>query len=270
MNDEAYLAPPVQRAARLLRHIADGETVANMSVAAAALGINRTTLLRLLRTLEAEHFIERIPDAAGWRIGLGLVGLVAKSSYSRDLMQIATPILERLAQRTGLSAHLGVLDGTEAVYLARRIPNLPLASNIQVGHRIPAHATTLGRIILAYLPAEAVDALYADRRLRRFTGRTPASLPELHALLAQERAAGLAWSDSYYAEGVSSLAAAIFDQRSVAIAAVNVAGPSALFAPVPERREAIAASVRGAALEISERLGFAATWTHHGSPAHSA
>ena len=73
--EDAYLSPPVQRAARLLRHIAEGDPVTNMARTARELGINRTTLLRLLHTLEAERFIEpRGTDIPGWRIGLGLIG----------------------------------------------------------------------------------------------------------------------------------------------------------------------------------------------------
>ncbi len=248
----SYLAPPIQRACRLLRAIADGETASNLSRAAQAVGINRTTLLRLLHTLEAERFIERLPDGTGYRIGLGLVGLVAKSTYSRDLMQIAVPVLARLAERTGLSAHLGLLDGADALYLLRHAPNTPLASNIRTGHRIPAHATTLGRIILAYRSRAEVERLYADVPLARFTARTPATRESLHALLASERQAGVAWSESYYVEGVSSLAAAVFDEGGEAMASVNVAGPSSAFA----RKDEIATAVREAAREMSERLGY--------------
>ena len=234
--------------------------MSNLSRAAGVLGINRTTLLRLLHTLEAERFIERLPDGSGYRIGLGLVGLVAKSSYSKDLMQVAMPVLARLADGTGLSAHLGLLDGAEALYLLRQAPDAPLASTIRTGHRIPAHATTLGRIILAYMTRAEVDALYAAVPLARFTDRTPAKLEALHALLAQERANGIAASESYYVEGVSSLAAAIFDERGDVVAAVNVAGPSFLFDNAPGRRAALVEAVRAAASEISERLGFQAAW----------
>ena len=259
--DTAYNAPPVQRACHLLRAIADGETVSNLSRAAATLGINRTTLLRLLHTLEAERFIERLPDGTGYRIGLGLVGLVAKSSYSKDLLQIAMPVLARLADDTGLSAHLGLLDGMEALYLLRQAPDAPLASTIRTGHRIPAHATTLGRIILAYMTRQSVDDLYASVPLARFTDRTPAKLDDLHALLRRERANGVAASESYYMEGVSSLAAAIFDDRGDVVAAINIAGPSSLFDNSAGRRASLVATVRAAASEISQRLGYQSGWS---------
>ena len=69
-GDDLYASPPVQRAARLLRYIAEGDAVTNMSETARALGINRTTLVRLLHTLSAERFIEPRPGGNGWRIGV--------------------------------------------------------------------------------------------------------------------------------------------------------------------------------------------------------
>src|SRR5947209_13332797 len=112
-----YIAPPVQRAVRLIRHVAEGNPVLNMSETAKTLKINRTTLLRLLHTLEIEGFLERRPAAAGYQLGLTLLELSARALFSQDLVQVAVPILTRLAEALQLSAHLGVLDGSDVLYL---------------------------------------------------------------------------------------------------------------------------------------------------------
>ena len=173
ITDASYISPPVQRAARLLRRIADGDGVANMSRTASAIGINRTTLLRLLHTLEAEGFIERDDDDSGWRIGLGLVALAARAFFSGDLVQTATPVLARLSETLGLSAHLGVLHRREIVFVVRRTPNHAFASNIHVGSRQPAHAGNMGRIILAHFPPSRVAELYKNVQLESATAHTP-------------------------------------------------------------------------------------------------
>lgn len=253
-----YISPPVQRAALLLRQIAEGDSVANMSRTARELGINRTTLLRLIHTLQAERFIEPRPEGAGWRIGVGLIGLTAQAFFSEDLVQIAVPVLGRLAESLNLSAHLGVLDGLEVVYLVRRVPNHAFASNIRIGSRLPAHAANMGRIILAHLPPERIDRLYAGALLRPVTAQTAVTLAQLHAQLEADRAAGLAWSDGNYEAGISSTAAAIFDATDTPVAALNVSGQSADFAGVRRRRQ-IAAAVGEAAHEISQRLGWRGT-----------
>ncbi len=254
--DASYFSPPVQRATRLLRHIADGDGVANMSRTASDIGINRTTLLRLLHTLEAEGFIERNDGDSGWRIGLGLVALAARTFFSGDLVQTATPVLARLSETLGLSTHLGVLHRREIVFIVRRTPNHAFASNIHVGSRQPAHAGNMGRIILANLPREWVADLYDKVELERATAHTPTTFAALRARLDKDGAEGLAWSDGHFEPGISSVAAAIFDASGAPVAALNVSGQTVQFGGAA-RRAAIASAAKEAATEISQRLGWA-------------
>jgi DNA-binding IclR family transcriptional regulator len=149
-----------------------------------------------------------------------------------------------------------VLDGTDALFLLRQVPNVPLASNIQAGSRIPAYATTLGRIILAYFPAEQVTNLFRDVKFKTFSEHTPRSLKALHAVLAADRAAGFAWSESHYIPGVCSVGFAVFDRTSKPVAAINVTGPQLLFKQTERHRQAIIEAVGAAAHELSSRLGF--------------
>lgn len=252
MSDD-YISPPVQRAARLLRHIAEGDLVRNMTHTARVLDINRTTLLRLLRTLEAERFIEQRADG-GWRLGNGLIGMAAQAFYSEDLVQVAVPILTRLAETLALSAHLGVLDGREVVYVVRRVPNMSFASNIRVGSRLPAHAANMGRIILAHMPPDAVVRLYDGAEMAATTPLTPTSPAALRAMLDADRAAGLAWSEGHFEAAISSVAAVVRDASGAPVAAVNVSGQRDAFAA---HRAAIGAAVARAGAEISHRLGWA-------------
>jgi DNA-binding IclR family transcriptional regulator len=254
-SGNAYVAPPVQRAVRLIRHVAEGNPVLNMSETAKLLKINRTTLLRLLHTLETEGFIERRPSGAGFQVGLTFLELGARALFSQDLVQVALPVLTRLAEALQLSAHLGVLDRTDVLYLVRRTPNTPLASNIRVGSRLPAHATTMGRMILAFMPALEIDKLYAGKELARFSDHTATTLAALHAKVEQDRRAGMAWSDAHFESGISSAAVPVFDFAGTPLGAINVSGPVNAFAE-KGRRTMIGAELRAAGLEISRRLGW--------------
>src|SRR6202043_2854374 len=187
-----YIAPPVQRAVRLIRHVAEGNAVLNMSETAKRLKINRTTLLRLLHTLEVEGFVERRANGAGYQVGLALLEVGARALFSQDLGQVAVPVLTRLAETLQLSAHLGVLDGTDVLYLVRRTPNTPLASNIRAGSRLPAHATTMGRMLLAFMTPVEIEALYAGKELQRFSDYTATTLAALEAKAERDRRAGIA------------------------------------------------------------------------------
>lgn len=250
----AYVSAPVQRAVRLLKHIVEGDPVENMSETAKALKINRTTLLRLLHTLEMEGFIEHRQAGAGYQAGLVLLGLAAQTFFSQELVQVALPILTRLAEQVGLSAHLGVLDGENVLYLLRRVPNVPLASNLRVGSRLPAHATAMGRILLAFLSDVEVAAC-VGRKLTRYSEQTSITLDALSKQLAQDRSAGMAWSHGDFDKDISAVATIVFDFSGSPVAAINVSGPVSVFTDRTRRKE-ISEAVMAAGTEISRRLGW--------------
>lgn len=259
----SYSVPPVQRAIKLLRYIGDGHNCANTSKAAKDVGINRTTLLRLLHTLLDERMIERTDDGGGFRLGTGLVTLAAGAVFSRDIVQVSQPVLKQLAADLGLSAHLGVLEDRSIVYLVRETPNLHLVSNVRVGSRLPAHATTIGRIILAHMKPAAVEDLIGGVDLPASTDKTATSLAQLQAQLAEDRAIGAAWSVGNFEEGIGSCAVVIRDNASDFAGAINVTGPDHHFAAEQGRRDEIFSAISAAGKAISTQLG-------HMSAAHQA
>jgi DNA-binding IclR family transcriptional regulator len=251
----SYIAPPVQRAVRLLRHIADGDPVASVSETSKALKINRTTLLRLLHTLEAEGFVQRRNGESGYQVGLSLITLSARVIFSQDMMRVADPILASLAEAVEMSAHLGVLDDAYVLYVLRRTPNAPLASNIRIGSRLPAHATTMGRAILAYMNTPDVDEIFRGKPLLRFSANTPTTMGELHAALKQARRDGFVWSMGFFEPSIGSAAVPVLDFAGAPVAALNVSGPLDLFRD-KSRRRLIKQELSAAGLEVSQRLGW--------------
>lgn len=249
----SYSVPPVERAFKLLRAIAAGDIAANVSETARSLGLSRTTIIRLLATLEAEQMIERRSDGAGWKLGLGIAGLAGQALVGSDIVQVGDPILRELAEMLGLSAHIGVLDGRDVLYVARRTPNVHLVSNVGIGSRLPAHATTLGRIILAFSGEEDVATRFQGVRLKAATDKTPTTLAALQRQIEVDRAAGIAWSDSNYEIGIASAAAPVFDRTGAIAGAINVTGPVASFTSV--RRRKIEDAIRSAASQLSRGLG---------------
>jgi DNA-binding IclR family transcriptional regulator len=249
-----YAVPPVARAFKLLRQIASGDAAANVSETARALKLSRTTVIRLLGTLEAERMIERRVDGAGYKLGLGLAGLAGRALSASDIVLAGDPVIRGLSETLGLSAHIGVLQDRSVLYVARRTPNVHLVSNVGIGSRLPAHATTLGRIILAHQSREAVSALFHGVRLAAATDKTPTTLSALRVMLDADRSTGVAWSDSHFEVGISSAAAAVFDRHGTVAGAVNVTGPSTRFNATSRR--AIEQALRDAAEAISSALGY--------------
>lgn len=251
-----YSVPPVERAIRLLRYIAAGNRCRNMNQTAKEIGINRTTLFRLLATLEAERMIDAIPDDGGYRLGTGLITLASQALNERGLVPTARPVLRRLVEELHLSAHLGVRDGRDIVYLSRETPNSHLASTVREGTRLPAHATTIGRILLAELSPRDLDALYAGYDLKAFSEKTRTTIKDLRAQLENDRMHGISWSVANFEPDIGSAAVALYDHQGIAVAAINVTGHASAFVQDTPLSAEIEARIKDAAREISEALGY--------------
>jgi DNA-binding IclR family transcriptional regulator len=254
-NSPAYDVPPVTRAISLLRYIAAGNRCRNMSKAASALGINRTTLIRLLHTMEREQLIEQDIQGGGYILSYGVLELASNMLASRDIVRVSRPILNRLASRTSLSAHLGVLSGTDIIVLVRETPQVQLVSNIREGSRLPAYATVMGRMILSHMPRAAVEALFTGYPFAAITAQTPTTLDSLCLQLEQDHAAGLAWSVAYYENGIGSCAGVVLDQFGKPAGAISVSGPEAAFDESSDKRALIGEGVREAAQRLSTLMG---------------
>ncbi len=262
-NKPTFGVPPVERAIALLRYISAGNDCANTSRAAKETGINRTTLLRLLETLQRERMIQALPDRSGYTLGNGLINLAAHALYSRDIVQIAQPELRELAATLGLSAHLGVIEGQEILYLLRETPNLHLVSNVRVGSRLPIHATSIGRIILAHYDRAERDRALDGCDFHPATAKTPTTRQALDVQLDADRNMGVAWSVGNFEAGIGSAAVAVFDSSEKPVAAINVTGPEHEFTESAGRRDDIQSAMRAAAQSISQQLGY---FPQSGSP----
>ena len=240
-------ASPVERAFRLLRFIADGGSTANLSDVARQINVNRVTVMRLLESLKSAGLIEVIPPGGSHRLGMAFLTLAASALGSSDLTSRARQTLPGLVEKTGLSAYLAVLEGTELIYLLCETPDTPLVSRIRVGSRIPAHRATPGLAMLASLDASALAALYANHP-------DDADKPDwatLNAALDTVRTNGCAWSFSGLEAGIDSCAAAVTDSRGNVLAALSVAGPNSAFTNDDTLRASVEASVKAAASELS-------------------
>lgn len=254
----AYDVPPVTRAFALLRYIAEGHRCRNMSRAASELSINRTTLIRLLHTLEREKMIEQDAQGGGYILSFGVLELASHLLASRDIVRVSRPLLSRLAAETGLSAHLGVLSGTDVIILARETPDVQLVSNIREGSRLPAHATVMGRMILSHMPRENVQALLEGHDFPAITDQTPTTMDSLFTQLRQDREAGLAWSVAFFEEGIGSCAGVVLGMDGRPLAAISVSGAQSAFDAGSDKHEAIAQGVRQTADRLSAIMGYTA------------
>ena len=253
---KSYSVPPVERALKLLQYIGEGQRARNLSTVSRDLGINRTTLIRLIHTLLDNRMIEELKDGGGYRLGAALVSLGAQAIEGRDIVQLCQPILQGLCHDTGMSAHLGVLDGRDIIYLGREAPNSHLVSNLRTGSRLSAHASSIGRAILAEYSETQLREIFAGDLPAQATEKTPQTLQAIIEQARHDKAEGFAWSEGNFEAGIGSCAAAVFDHTGQVVGGINVSGPEARFSTGnADRDPALINAVTAAAQKASELLG---------------
>ncbi|WP_137723636.1 IclR family transcriptional regulator [Prescottella subtropica] len=209
-------------------------------------GLHKTTLHRLLAELVGARLIDR--SGAGYRLGRHLFELGMRASVERGLIEVATPFLEDLRERTHETVHLGVLEGDEVVYVAKIGGHRQAASPSRIGGRMPLYCTAIGKAMLAHAPADLKARTLAGPLPRRGprTITTPGLLArQLETILET----GVAFEYEESAVGIVCVSAAILDADDRPVAGVSVTGPASRFRP-----EAHTHQVRAAAAGIAATL----------------
>lgn len=186
-------------------------------------GLPKSTVHRLAAELVAWNALERGADRR-YRIGLRIWELGTLAPRGRGLDDVAAPFLEDIRTATGQNALLGVLDGTETVYVQRLSGSRAVPMKIRVGSRLPVHATGVGLALLANSPVALREQVLA-LPLQRLTDRTVVDPRELRRILAEIRRRGYAVSDRQVERIGMSVAAPIFDAAGL-VAAISVVMPS--------------------------------------------
>jgi DNA-binding IclR family transcriptional regulator len=193
------------------------------------LGIGQSTAHRLLAMLVYRGFAVQDPASRAYRMGpaLAAIGSAGTGDPASRLARRARPVLEWLAAQSGETAHLGVLDGLDVRYVDVVESTAPLRVTGRVGRTTPAHATSLGKSMLAALDERHVRDLYAVGELRQATPRTIADLDSLLRELARTRQRGWARNRGEMEQGVCSVGMRLALPAGEGAAALSVATPAA-------------------------------------------
>jgi DNA-binding IclR family transcriptional regulator len=250
-------APSVQsvdRAVAILEILArDGE--AGVTEVARELDVHKSTASRLLAVLDRRELVTQDTARGRFRLGAGIVRLAGAASARLDVVQESRPVCRALAQQVGETVNLAILSGRDALYLDQAAGPAALSPNHWAGRRIPLHATSDGKILLAYLPEDELTASLVPP-LARFTERTITAVAEFPALLAEVRRRGFATAVDELETGLTAIAAPVRNAEGAVIASISASGPS--FRIPAGRIAALASAVRRAADEASRRLGWLA------------
>jgi IclR family pca regulon transcriptional regulator len=195
-----------------------------LSQVAAATGLPAATARRCLHTLEELGYVAR--SGRSFLLRPKVLELGAAYLESMNIEAVTRNYLEDLALRTGDSASLAVLDGTEIVYIARASLRTLLRLEAHIGSRLPAYATSMGRVLLAGLPRERLDAYFEHARLVALTEHTVTDRKRLERLIDNCRRQGYAAVEDELAIGVVAVAVPVVDHAGRVVAALNSSGHS--------------------------------------------
>jgi IclR family KDG regulon transcriptional repressor len=190
------------------------------------MGLHKSTVYRMLLTLEASGLLERNPRDSRYRLGLKVLQLASQVLGRYGMREIAGPYMEQLSRETGEVIHLAVLDGAEIVYLDKRGQGQVLTVATRIGGRNPAYASAMGKILLASLPWEQLEGFLARTQLKSLTPNTICDPAALRRALDRIRRQGHAVDNEEAFPGIRCVAAPVRDANGEVVAALSATVPS--------------------------------------------
>lgn len=232
----------------------DDSRVYRASEIARVLGINRTRIFRILKTLQAKGYVDCDPDTQGYRLGVKFLRIGENVRERMDLRREAEPVLVELARRTGDSAHLLILQGQRAVTIDRRQGENRLQVASPIGQSLPLYVGASPKILLAYMPEEERERVIQSMRLQRFTQKTITDANELRRCLDAIRRDGYAVDEEDFEVGVIAIGAPVRDVTGRVVAGVTITTPDSRYSQ--ERKSELIRLVIEASDRLSKKMGY--------------
>jgi DNA-binding IclR family transcriptional regulator len=254
-NSNKYPVKSVVKTLNVLEHLGSSPHGTTLTEISTKLRIGKSTIHRLLATLRDHDFVWLDPMSSRYILGARILQLSEQLNHQSILIRYGEPVLSHLANATGETCNLGVLDGQSVLYLIIKESRNHLRMTGQVGKRLPAHCTALGRALLTGLTREELNELYSEtRKLEKFTAKSIRTFSELLRSVEKTRQEGIVVDNEEVFAGVLCLGTPIRDHSGRVVAAISVSFPkNRVDAKTMKRFRAL---LLEAALELSQQLRY--------------
>lgn len=243
----------VDRALQILEFLTEASSLSTSDIAR-RLGVHRSTASRLLSTLESRDVVEQVSDRGAYRLGLGLLRMAYPVSTRFDLARDGQEVCDFLAEATHETSNVAILDEGYAVTITQSAGQRMVGVAGQyVGQRAPLHASSTGKLLLAYASEQEWTKL-TEEPLQRFTDATRARVSELRAELVLIRQRGWSSAIGEWEEGINALAVPVWDATNELVAVLSVTAPD--FRMAEADFEQFLSHLWSAAADFEARLGF--------------
>jgi DNA-binding IclR family transcriptional regulator len=249
-------ATAVERTIAILETVAAHHSGLSNAEISRQLRIPKSTASYMLRALERHSYIRRDADSGKYRLGLKVLSLGRGALSGMDVRELALPHMRHLCEHTGISTHLAILDGTQAIYVEKVEAPGFIKMDTWIGRRMEVYSTSVGKALVAHLPPEKVQAILRERGLKRRTRTTITSPAKFLRELEAVRRLGYSEDREENNYGVRCVAAPIFRSTGEVEAAINVTGTTQQI--TAESLPRIVEAVKEAARRISTGLGYRA------------
>ncbi len=235
-----------------------GEAELGVSELSRRLRLHKNNVFRLLATLEDHGYIEQSHDTDQYRLGVRCLELGRSFSGRDDMVRRARPILQRLSSDSGETSHLAVLRDHEVVHLDGVQSSRMVVTSLRSGERLPAHCTSLGKVLLGCGEVAVQEAM--GQKVRNgflLEHRTSATLVDLQKLFDELRTvsgAGFALDQGECEAGLHCVAAPVRDASGLTVAAISISGPASRL-PAEKLHARLAGEVVAAADRLSLEIG---------------
>ncbi|MBD8162637.1 IclR family transcriptional regulator [Erwinia persicina] len=256
MSDETgcrYLIPGLDRGLQLLLAFGQQQREMTFTELHRLVSMPKATAYRVVQTLEYLGFLERNPRTNTFSLGMMVLRLGFEYLASLDVARAGQPVIEQLRDASLCSSHLAIRDGSDLVYIARVSAAGTQINQVSIGTRLPAHCTSLGRMLLTDLNRSEFEQLYPDPILPGSEQGTLQDRDALWEMVQLDRQRGYVVGESFFRWGISSIVYPVFDRNRRVCAVVSILVPAG---EIPDAdRKRLQQMVADAAAKISGYLG---------------
>lgn len=250
-SDSAAQVQSVDRAISVLELLAQGE--AGITEIAGELGVHKSTVSRLVSVLESRGLVEQLGERGKYAIGFGVVRLAGAATGRMDLTKLGQPVCQALADSFGETVNIAVHDAGVAINITQARGSAAVSAVNWIGQRTPLHATSSGKVLLAYLPLDERTRL-VSLPLDSYTENTVVDASKLLSELEEVASQGYAACFEELELGLHAVAVPVRGHRGEVVAAMSASGPS--YRLSRQRVDEIVPAMTSAASDLSAQLGY--------------
>jgi DNA-binding IclR family transcriptional regulator len=244
----------LQRGLGILELVAEDGTGITMAEISRKIGLHTSTTFHLLRTLTSLGYLVQEEGSREYHLGSKVFRLAASVWSEVQLVNISGPLLTEMAQETGETSHLAVYEHGEVIVINKVDGSGPVRLSDRVGYPRPAHATAIGKVLVAHLPDAEQKAFLNKHELRAFTPRTITAVPSFEQELMRVREQGYAFDDEEFNQGIRCLAGPVRNFTGQVVAALGISGP--VWRVSLDRVAQLTELVKSIGHRLSQELGY--------------